>query len=98
MTEPVETPEQARARHEEIMRENERTRASVLSRKKAEAAARGKEPFDLAKLESLSATEGLGRMTPDERLRRFEEMYYVEFPDLMTIEELAMEVDELSRW
>ena len=81
-----------------IDRENERKRAERLARAKEEAAARGKEPFDLVKLETMCATEALGYSTPEERAAWFEKMYYVDHPQLMTLEQLAKHIDELGRW
>lgn len=83
---------------ERIKRENERKRAELLARAKEDAAVRGKEPFDLGELETMCATEALGRMTPEERAAHLEHMYYVEHPQLMTLAELARKIDELGRW
>jgi hypothetical protein len=84
--------------HERIKHENLSKQAERLARAKEEAAARGKEPLDLAKLETMCAIEALGRMTPEERVARLEKMYYVEHPELVTLAELARLVDELGRW
>jgi hypothetical protein len=73
--------------------------AEQLAEAKADAARRGKEPFDLAKLETMADTSSEGRMDPEaERHARFEHMYYVRFPKLMTLEELAREIEELNKW
>jgi hypothetical protein len=45
--------------HEEVKRRHEQARTEALARAKASAA--GKEPFDLAKLEALAATDALGK-------------------------------------
>ena len=66
---------------------------------KVEAAARGKEPFDLAKLETLCDTSYEGRVAPvEERQAELERKYYVAFPDVMTLADFAKKVDELNRW
>jgi len=83
---------------EQIARENKLRRAEALARGKADAAARGKEPFDLARLEKLCAIDALGTMGPDERRARLEEMYYVQYPDVLTLEEFARQVDQLGSW
>lgn len=77
----------------------ERDREDRFAKAKAEAQARGKEPFDLAKLESMACTAYDGRLgAVEERQERLEEMYYVHYPDLMTLAEFAPIVDELSKW
>jgi hypothetical protein len=74
-------------------------RAETLQRAKEDAARRGKEPFDLAKLEKLVDTTREGRVDPEPaRQQRFEELYYVDYPDVMTIETFAEKVAELNRW
>lgn len=92
------TGKAARDLHEQLKRENQQKRTDRLARAKQEASARGKEPFDLAKLETMCATAPLGRMTRDELAAHLEEMYFVEYPKLQTLEELARKVDELGRW
>jgi hypothetical protein len=73
--------------------------AEQLAEAKADAARRGKEPFDLAKLETMCDTSHEGRLDPvDVRTAEFERKYYVTFPDVMTLEEFARTVDELNRW
>jgi Tfp pilus assembly protein PilP len=77
----------------------QKKREELLSAAKAEAARRGKEPFDLAKLETMCDTSREGKMDPVETRRaRFEEMYYTSYPDVMTLEEFAGKVTELNRW
>lgn len=74
-------------------------KAEMLASAKADAQHRNKEPFDLEKLESLCDTSSEGRMAPlDERIAEFERKYYVVYPDIMTIEEFAKKIEELSRW
>ncbi|MGW5385593.1 hypothetical protein [Nocardia sp. NPDC003963] len=59
---------------------------------KADAHARGKEPFDLGRLESLCDTSDAGRQDPASRRHdRFELMYY-SHPAMMNIEQLAEHV------
>ena len=73
--------------------------AEQLDAAKADAARRGKEPFDLAKLETMCDTSRQGRLDPvEERQAEFERKYYVHFPDVMTLAEFAKKVEELNRW
>lgn len=93
------TGKEAWAFHSELMARNAKQRAEELALARADAEARGKEPFDLAVLETMADTSSEGRMDPEEERRaRFEEMYYVSFPDVLTIEDFARKVDELNRW
>jgi hypothetical protein len=86
--------------HRALRRQAEQERQEQLAKAKSDAASRGKEPFDLAKLEQLGAdTTDQGRLDPeDERRARFEEMYYVDYPDIMTLEEFVPHVNELNKW
>jgi hypothetical protein len=93
------TGKDAWALFEEIGARNAKQRAERLERAKADADARGKEPFDLAKLETMADTSSEGRMDPEEdRRARFEEMYYVQYPDILTVEDFAAKVEELNKW
>ncbi len=83
---------------EQIRRDNERRQRELLDRKKAEAAARGKEPFDYERLRGMVAQGSLGRMNPDEERALFERLYYVEHADLMTLEAFANELANLGQW
>lgn len=85
---------------EMIARQAEERRRERLERAKADAAARGKELFSLTRLEELGAdTTDQGRLDPeDERRARFEELYYVLYPDVMTLEEFVPHVNELNKW
>ena len=83
----------------EIGRRNAELRTERLAAAKRDAAARGKEPFDLAKLETMCDTSSEGRMAPEAvRHERFEEKYYVDFPAILTLEDFAREVEELNKW
>ena len=83
----------------ELAARNKQESEERLARAKAEAAERGKEPFDLAKLETMADTSSEGRMDPEaERHARFEYMYYVDYPKIMTIEDFAAKVEELNKW
>jgi hypothetical protein len=83
----------------EIRERNAKARADALAKAKADAAARGKEPFDLAKLETMADTTSQGIVdAEDVRRARFEEMYYVEYPNILTIEAFAEKVEELNKW
>ncbi len=80
----------------EALRKSEETRADQLAKAKADAAARGKEPFDLAKLETLVDP---GRMVgASERQRTYEYMYYVTSSELMTLAEFANTIKVLSEY
>lgn len=73
--------------------------AARLKAAKADAARRGKEPFDLAALEALCDTSHEGRMAPTaERQAEFEAQYYVACSEMMTIAEFAQHVTLMSRW
>jgi hypothetical protein len=90
---------QSKALLDELAARNDRIRSERLAAAKAEAAERGKEPFDLGKLEALVDTSHEGRLAPeDARRRKYEEMYYVEHPELMTLAELAAVVAEINQW
>jgi len=85
--------------HHRICEQHERENAEALARAREEAVARGKEPFDLDKLEQLADTSREGVMDPrEERQKYFEDMYYVGHPDFMTLEDLAKHIYEISRW
>ena len=92
------TGKDAWAEFEELKQREDKKEEELLARKKAEGAARGKAPFDLAKLASLADTSDQGSLrTPEEEHERWERVYYVSLPDAMTIEELADYVNELGR-
>ncbi|MEU1985747.1 hypothetical protein [Nocardia sp. NPDC019395] len=68
------------------------TQTERLAAVKADAHARGKEPFDLVRLEALCDTSDNGRKDPFTwRHRRFELIYY-SHPAMVTIEDLAVHV------
>jgi len=74
-------------------------RAEQLAAAKADALARGKEPFDLAKLDAMCDTSNAGKLaSPDERRTEHEWMYYVHHAALMTLAEYADRVTEQNRW
>jgi hypothetical protein len=80
----------------DVRRKHEQAARERLERAKAEAQARGKEPFDLKKLEALVDP---GRMIgADERERTYEHMYYVEHPKFTVLQELADLIRELSEY
>jgi hypothetical protein len=94
---PAMDDDQARALLEEIKQRNRDVRARQLAEAKAKAS--DKEPFDLAKLEALCDTSSEGRMDPEDvRRERFEHMYYVDYPGIKTLAELARKVEELAAW
>jgi Tfp pilus assembly protein PilP len=65
-------------------------KAAMLESAKAEAKRRGKEPFNLEKLEELCDTSHKRRLAPhEERYAEFERKYYVRYPDTMTLVEFC---------
>jgi hypothetical protein len=93
------TGKDAEAFAAEVRARARRERAEELAAAKADAAKRGKEPFDLAKLETMCDTTREGKLDPVERRHaRFEEIYYTHYPDVMTLAEFAKKVEELNRW
>jgi hypothetical protein len=82
-----------------VARRNLELQKQQLEKAIADANAKGKEPFDLDRLEQLCDTSREGRVDPvDDRRARFEYKYYVENPEIMTIAEFAGLVAELNRW
>ena len=80
-------------------KQHDEERAKELADAKAAAVASGKEPFDLAKLETMCDTSSEGRVAPfEERQKRFEEWYYVWYPQVRTLKELARKIEEYNRW
>lgn len=93
------TGDEAWAFFEELRARHGDERAETLARAKLDAERRGKEPFDLVKLETMADTSSEGRIAPEnERWARFEYKYYVTFSEVLTLEEFAREVAELNRW
>jgi hypothetical protein len=82
----------------ELARRNAELRAERLAAARRDPLARGKEPFNLARLETTCDTSNEGRMAPAPvRRERFEEMYYVDFPAILTLEDFSREVDQLNK-
>lgn len=77
----------------EVRRENDQKRADALARAKADAAATGKEPFDYTKLEAACIPEVLEAVPAAGRAAHWEHWYYVVSPNVMTLRDLA---DELN--
>ncbi|HEU4732605.1 MAG TPA: hypothetical protein VFT22_32140 [Kofleriaceae bacterium] len=89
----------ALALHARLKERNAKLRAERLTAARAEAEARGKQAFDLETLERMVDTSSEGRLAPvEERRERFEYMYYVDNPSLMTLAELAALIRELASW
>lgn len=86
--------------HEKLGKQAEQERLDRLQRAKADAAARGKEPFDYGKLTSIAQTvyEHTMRMSETKREEYFEELYYTGYPSVLSLSEFAEKVNELSRW
>lgn len=84
---------------ESLKQRNEDEKARLLAKQKAEAAQRGKEPFDLGRLEQLCDTTHAGRLAPlEERQAELEWLYYVTNPSIMTIAEFAAHVEKTNRY
>jgi hypothetical protein len=75
----------------EVKRNNTEKRIVALNAAKAEAQQKGKELFRLELLSSLCDTS---HETPE----RFEMIYYVEHPDILTIAELAEIINKSNFW
>jgi hypothetical protein len=93
--------EEAWAFHDKLAAREEKAREERLANAKREAARRGKEPFDLQKLERLYDTRADtdGRVDPVETRRaRYEWEYYTYDPNILTIDEFAKFLERTSRW
>jgi len=98
MSEKDETPKPLTGQAAiDFMEETERLelerRAQDLAREKEDAQRRGKEPFDLDRLEKLFGgeitTEDYNRIPLEERRADLEFSYYVSWPSFMTLDEFA---------
>ncbi|MFO0606511.1 MAG: hypothetical protein U0324_25285 [Polyangiales bacterium] len=79
--------------------EQKRADAEELAAAKAEAAGRGKEPFDLAALEAKCDTSHGGLDIPvEERHAEYEYLYYVCYPQFVTMREMVDLVRVLNEW
>ena len=84
---------------QQIERRNAEVKRQELANAKDDAVARGKEQFDLAKLEALCDTSSEGRLAPiDERRKWFEYLYYVSNPQVMTVSEFATIIEKMNKW
>lgn len=84
---------------DEVSKQQDKQRDEALARCKAEAATRGKEPFDLEKLEQLCDTSSEGRLAPVERRRAdLEYKYYVSNRSMMTLKEFADLIETVRKW
>lgn len=93
------SPEESLALHEEIREHNRRQRIQLMAAALEKARQSGKEPFDLARLETMCDTSSEGRLAPEaERQARLEYMYYVSHPRILTLEDLAAKIEELNKW
>ena len=74
---PIIEGKEALELFEEVGRRNAERHAKQMAEAKRIAVLSGKEPFDLARLETMCDTSSEGRMDPEpERFKRFEDMYY----------------------
>lgn len=94
------TGDDAHAFVEELERKNAEHRQVARDEAKREAVVRGKEPFSYDKLRSIAQVmyELTQNMSDADRASYFEELYYVSYPSMMSLEELAEHVNEVSRW
>lgn len=84
--------------YEKLKQKQEKEEAEELERARREAAERGKEPFDLDKLEQLCDTSSEGRVDAVERRHaNFEYMYYVSKPEIMSLAELAAYIERTNK-
>jgi hypothetical protein len=90
---------------EESDRRNRESRAEELAECKEVAAANGKEPFDLDKLGEyidltwrVECSDYPQVVTREEKIEHYEERYYVSYPDVMTLKDFAVKVEELRLW
>lgn len=86
-----------------IAREVEQSRLDRLAATKAAkkvADAQGKEPFDLKKLEEMCNTTNSADVEApiERRYEKFERLYYVNYPNVLTLAEFALVVTELNSW
>ena len=84
---------------DKLFAQHDEEKRRSLQQARLEGQTRGKEPFDLEKLEQLCDTSSAGRVDPvDQRQERFEHMYYIQHPSFMTLQDLADLITRLSRW
>lgn len=78
----------------------EEERAEALKQAKVKAKETGKEPFDFEKLYDLyDVTSDFARGSPQpsrEKKMRYEQKYYLDYPDVMSIEEFAERLHQLD--
>jgi len=91
---------EALAFHEQLKRSDAVRRSEELKKAKADAMARGKEQFDLQKLETMCDTSQVRRVTvPDEERRAaYEYSYYIDHRDVQTLAEFARLITRLAPW
>ena len=72
--------------------------ADAVVQAKEAVKGQGKEPFDLAKLEALcDLSAGFGTRPPDAQLiKKYEEKYYVQYPEIMTLKDFAALLETLD--
>lgn len=76
---------------DKLAAEAEARQEAQLCEARQDAMTRGKEAFDLDRLEALvDTTTDLGGLPPrEERQRRWERLYYLSWPEVMTMAEFA---------
>lgn len=90
---------EAAALHARLRERNARVRSECVATARAHATATGKQVFDLETLERMVDLSTEGRLaTIDARRDRFEYLYYVDCPSLMTLAELAARIRDLTSW
>ncbi len=94
------TTEDLNARIKRECAEQAANDAAYLAEAKSRAIERGKEPFDLDRLDLFYSEHRSGHWgtppTREERIERLEEAYYVSFPDIMTLEEFAKKMEVMD--
>lgn len=80
-----------------FLKKEERTKA--LKQAKVKAKETGKEPFDFEKLYDLydlTSDFARGPQPSREKKMRYEQKYYLDYPDVMSIEEFAERLHQLD--
>ncbi|WCM90396.1 hypothetical protein [Acidovorax sp. NCPPB 3576] len=91
--------EAALAFHRQLKDRAQQQRAARLQAAQAQAAASGKEAFDLEKLQTLYDTAQRGRWTDlAQQAVAYEYLYYVEYPQVPDLQAFARRLEEIDYW
>ena len=87
---------------DKMLAERRRERAQRLLVAREQASVRGKEPFDFARLCELydpsSDMAPADRPLPAGTAERYEEKYYLDYADALSVEEFARRLNQLDEW